>query len=139
MNGMPIERQARLMGWVTLLGGALIVLYWVVFFTDAGMIGHDGLTTVYESAFPIADALLAALLFLASRALVSGHRTGPFLLVTAAAMTLNLGVLDLTFYARIGWYWPLTGAGLIELAANACCIAGGALGLRTGWKLWSVA
>src|SRR3989337_1947655 len=138
---MTQERQRRLerrLSVATLVGGLLVAMYWAMYFTNAVPVGQDdSLPSAFESAFPVADALLGILLFAASRALYAGRRTGPFFLVAAAATCLYLGFLDLTFYARIGMYWPVTTAGVAELVVNACCIGGGATALRLGWRLWS--
>ncbi len=130
----------RRLSVATLVGGLLVGIYWIVYFTNTVPVGQEhSLVSAYEAAFPVADALLGVLLFAASRALYAGRRTGPFFLVAAAATCLYLGFLDFTFYARIGMYWPLTTAGVVELFVNACCIGGGAAALRLGWRLWSAA
>lgn len=138
---MTLERKRKLeraLSVATLAGGLLVAVYWAVYFTNAVPVGQEHAQAgVYEAAFPLADALLGILLFAASRALYAGRRTGPFFLVAAAATCLYLGFLDLTFYTRIGMYWPLTTAGAVELFVNACCIGGGAAALRLGWQLWS--
>lgn len=138
---MSEERRRRLerrLSIATLVGGLLVAAYWTVYFTNVVPLGQEhSLASAFESAFPVADALLGILLFAASRALYAGRRTGPFFLVAAAATCLYLGLLDLTFYARIGLYWPLTTAGAVELLVNGCCIGGGAAALRLGWRLWS--
>jgi hypothetical protein len=140
---MTQERKRKLerrLSVATLLGGLLVAAYWTVYFTNAVPVGQEHpMARAFEAAFPVADALLGILLFAASRALYAGRRTGPFFLVAAAATCLYLGCLDLTFYARIGMYWPLSAAGAAELFVNTCCIGGGAAALRLGWRLWSAA
>ncbi len=132
-----IAASRRALGWVTLAGGALVLLFWALYFSNAVALGQDDrLTAGYESAFVLADALLAASLFAASHALLRGKPRGPFFLVVAAAMSLYLGLLDVTFYAAHGHYWPLTAPALVEIAVNALCLGGGAIGLRYGWTLW---
>lgn len=130
-------RTARRLAWATLGGGLLVAAYWAIYFSDLGAaIREDDLARAFESAFPLADAVLATLLLAASRALFTGRRSGPFLLVMAASMCLYLGMVDVTFYYRAGLYSTLSAAGLIELGVNALCIGGGAAGLRFGWTLW---
>jgi len=132
------RKLERRLSAATLAGGLLVAVYWIGYFTNLVPVGQDdSAASAFESAFPVADALLGILLFGASRALYAGRRTGPFFLVAAAATCLYLGFLDLTFYARIGMYWPATTAGVAELFVNACCIGGGATALRLGWHLWS--
>jgi len=90
----------------------------------------------YEAAFPLADAGFGATLLLAGYGLLRGHAAGPFLLVGAAAISIYLGLLDLTFYAGHGLYAPVNPSVLLELGVNAACIGGGLLGLRAGWRFW---
>ncbi|MBI4499957.1 MAG: hypothetical protein HY700_02230 [Gemmatimonadetes bacterium] len=124
------------LGLATLAGGLLVVLYWILYLTGV-LTGswNDDPARSFEGAFPLADTLLAVVLFSASRALFTGRPSGPFLLVWAAAMTLYLGLLDLLFYWQVGRYTPLGAMGLIQLLINALCIGGGATGLRFGWRL----
>jgi hypothetical protein len=132
------DKTARTAGWVTIAGGAGMVAFWALLFGGLVDVGPEGsLVHAFEMAFPIADALLAALLFLAGVSLLKGRSFGAFWLVAAAGITLYLGVLDVTFYARQGLY--AGGSGLFELAVNAACVGGGLFGLRYGWKLWSAA
>ena len=128
---------ARTAGRITTAGGAAIVGFWSLVlagFVETGATGsalHE-----FEMAFPIADGLLGILLFVAGVSLLRGRVAGVFGLAVAAGMTLYLGILDMTFYARQGIYWPLTGEGLFELGVNAACVGGGLFGLRYSWKLW---
>jgi hypothetical protein len=131
------RQTRRILGWVTLAGGLLTALFWLLYLSNAADLGqHHPLFHEFELAFPVADGVLAVLLFAASYCLLTGRPSGPFCLVAAASMSLYLGILDLTFYGRQGLYFPLTGSGLIALAINALCIGGGTLGLRLGWQLW---
>lgn len=123
-------------GWVTLVGGALVFLYWALYFMGSvALAGEARIVNEYEAAFPVADALFATTLVITSIGLFKGKPYGPFFLVAAASMSLYLGILDVTFYGGQGAYLPVTGAGALELALNALCIGGGALGLRMGWLL----
>jgi hypothetical protein len=135
------DRQIRrILGWVTLGAGLLMTTFWLLYFSAAADLGqHHPLFHEFELAFPLADGVLAVMLFTASRCLLAGRPSGPFWLVAAASMSLYLGILDLTFYGRQGLYVPLTGSALIALAGNAICIGGGALGLGLGWRLWRTA
>jgi hypothetical protein len=120
-----------------LAGATAVIAFWLLFFTgivDAGP--EAGLLHEFEMAFPAADAAFAGTLIAAAIALFRGRQAGPFFLVAAGAMSLYLGILDLTFYGRQGMYYPISGAGLFELAVNGACVAGGAYALRRGWWLW---
>ncbi len=125
----------RTMGWATLVGGAFVLLFWTLYLTRWVDLGQaDPLVGTFESAFPIADAVFCALLFAASYALLKRRKAGPFLLAGAGAISLYLGILDATFYARLGHYSSLTADALIEMAVNLFCIAGGAIALWLGWR-----
>lgn len=127
----------RAFGWASLAGAGLVCLFWIVYFgTGAGLGRDDGVVRGFESAFPVADGILALVLAAAGRSLLRGADSGPFLLVAGAAMSLYLGVLDVTFYARRGLYRPVSAGALLELVANALCIGGGAAALWWGWRLW---
>lgn len=129
------KRDARrAMGWATLVGGVFVLLFWTLYFTGAAELGQDHpIIAEFEAAFPIADAFFAVMLFAASYALFKGKAPGAFLLAAAGSVSLYLGILDATFYARQGHYSPITATALIELAVNAFCVAGGALALWFGW------
>lgn len=127
----------RLMGWAALAGGALMLVFWLLYFTDGLSFGQDDrLLSAFESAFPIVDAVLAIVLGTAGVCLLRGKPAGAFCLVVAGAMSLYLGILDMTFYARQGFLYPLGDEGSIALALSSLCIGGGVVGLRFGWKFW---
>ncbi len=133
-------RIERRMGWVTLAAGLVALLYWAVYFTDASALGvNDDITRAFESAFPIADGVLALLLLAASRCLFTGRCEGALLLVAGGSMATYLGLLDFTFYAGRGLYRSLSTGAAVELALNALCLGGGALALGLGWRLWRAA
>ena len=127
----------RVMGWAALAGGVLMLLFWLLYFTEGLSFGQDDrLLSAFESAFPVVDAVLAIILATAGVCLLRGKPAGTFCLVVAAAMSLYLGILDMTFYARQGFLYPLGDEGSMALALSSLCIGGGVVGLRFGWKLW---
>lgn len=126
----------RRAAWVAIGGGVSVIAYWTLFFSGA----IEGTTTGsllhhFELAFPGADSLLAAAAIGAGVSLLRGGSAGVFLLIVAGAMSLYLGVVDVSFYGRQGLYLPLTGPGGFELVVNAMCILGGGYVLRAGWLL----
>lgn len=129
------------LAWITLGGGALIVLFWTLWFAGAAGFGQaDPRKRIFEAAFPVADGLLAATLVATGILLLRGRRTAAaFTLVAAAAQTLFLGLLDSTFHTVHGYYWPLTADAAIAIGINALCVVGGLFGLRAAWRLWSPA
>ena len=70
-----------------------------------------------RGAFPLADALLATAAIGGGTALLRGAPAGVFVLALAGAMSLYLGVLDVSFYGRQGLYTPLIGDGGFELVS----------------------
>ena len=121
-------------GWICLGGGALVGLYWLLYLTGAVALGQEEpLVASFESAFPLADSVMAAVLVGAGIALVSGHEAGPFLLTAGAAMSAYLGLLDLTFYGRLGAAGGFGAA--LQAALNAISLVGGTAGLLAAWRL----
>jgi hypothetical protein len=126
------------LGYATLAGGILVVLFWVAYFTNSIDLGqHDVIVGAFEGAFPVADAAFAAVLFASAWTLLKGKPGGAFLLVVAGAMSLYLGLLDVTFYARQGHYWPMSGEAVVGIIVNVLCIGGGLLALWHGWKFFA--
>jgi hypothetical protein len=121
----------------TLTGGACVLAFWIMYFASSAALGHgDPTVHAFEGAFLVADAVFAVLLVASGIALLRRRPVGPFLLVAAAAMSLYLALLDLTFYSRQGLYAADPGS-MLELVVNALCLGGGVLGLRCGWTLWT--
>jgi len=121
----------------TLTGGTCVFAFWVMYFTSSAALGHGNPAVhAFESAFLVADAVFAILLLGTGISLLRRRPAGPFLLVAAAAMSIYLALLDLTFYSRQGLY-AADGGSLLELIVNGLCLGGGLLGLRCGWTLWT--
>jgi hypothetical protein len=120
-----------------LAGGALMLLFWTLYFTGAMDLGqHDPVIAAFESAFVLADTALGIFLCAAGWTLLRQDPRGPYLMVIASAMSLYLGLLDLAFYARMGLFESLTGAAAFELSLNTICIVGGIHCLRLGWNIF---
>jgi hypothetical protein len=136
MPNAPTDRTRCVAAGAALTGGVCVLAFWLVYFASSATLGRgDPTVHAFESAFLVADAAFAILLVAAGLALFRRRPAGPFLLVAAAAMSLYLALLDLTFYSRQGLYAADTGS-MLELAVNALCLGGGLLGLRCGWTLW---
>jgi hypothetical protein len=135
-----LTRGARLesrtvLAWTTLVAGALVVLFWAVYFSDTAALGQeDPLKAGFEAAFPLADLVFAGMLVATGVLFLLRRQGAVFFLIAAASMSLYLGLLDATFYARHGLY-ALTPDAITELAINALCIGGGVFGLRAAWQL----
>ncbi len=129
-------RPHRGIAWIAFTGSALLALFWGLYFSGLLEFGQtETVLAEYEAAFPIADAVLAAILFTAGIGLWNGRRFGRFCLNSGASMTLYLGILDVTFYTRQGTYSSLGSGGVVELVINFLCIVGALVALATSWKL----
>ncbi len=133
-EGARLEQRTAL-AWITLAAGALVILFWAAWFSDAAALGQeDTLKAGFEAAFPLADLLLAGMLITTGVLFLRRRESAVFFLVVAASMSLYLGLLDVTFYARHGLY-ALTPDGITEMAINVLCVGGGGFGLRTAWQI----
>ena len=126
----------RTLGGLMLGGGALMGLYWTLYLGGFADLGRtDPVVAAFESAFLLADTLLAALLLIAGWTLLSRRPSGPFLMTVAAAMSLYLGLLDFVFYSRHGLFEAPSGSALFELCLIGICVLGGTCCLGVGWSL----
>ena len=129
------HKPHRGVAWIAFIGSGLLVLFWVLYFSGAlAFADSEPIMAEFEAAFPVADAVLAAILLVAGFGLWQGRRFGRFCLTAGASMTLYLGILDFTFYSRQGLYAPLTSDGAVELIVNLICVVGGLVGLAFGWR-----
>jgi len=137
MANQVAQHTRRMAAYMALAGGALVLLFWALYFSGAIAPGGDDPSVKgFETAFPFADTILGVVLIAAAVGLLRGRAFGSFLLVVGASMALYLGVLDVTFYAHQGTYARLTISNAAELLINAACVSGGAAGLYIGWRMW---
>ena len=131
---MELWRQAEA---ATAVGGALVVSFWALYFAANDVLHMvEPAIAPFEESFVLADTMFAGVLFAASFTLRRRKLIAPFLLAIAGSMALYLGVLDATFYARNGLYFPVTPMAVAEMAINLACIGGGLFGLRLSWRMW---
>jgi hypothetical protein len=129
------EHRDRPLALLAFLGSVLLAGFWALYLSGQVALGEPGSAAVlYEEAFPVADALIALLLFGAGTGLWTGRPGGRFAMTAAASMVLYLGVLDLTFYTRQGVSYGGRGAGALELGLSLCCLTGGVLALVRCWR-----
>ena len=138
MSAITQLRTHRILATIATAGGGLVLLFWIFYFAGVIQLGDAGSPLAqFESAFPLADALLAVALLAGGFGLFQRKRYGLFFLIGGAFMTLYLGILDLTFYARQGFFFPLTPDVAVSMLVIVLCLTGGTLGLLLGWKVWS--
>ncbi len=134
---MQYDRISRPLQLATVIGGALVVSFWVLYFTANDALGLVEPSVVrFEESFLVADAVFAVVLFATALSLKLRRSVGPFLLAIAGSMALYLGLLDATFYARNGLLFPLSGSSAVELVIISLCIGGGLYALRGAWVMW---
>lgn len=133
----PADRSRRRAGWTCIGGGGLVVLFWGLYLAGPLAPAREAVVIrSFESAFPVADGVLAVTLFGAGVALLRGSSHAAFLLTAAGAMCVYLGLLDATFYGLRVFGLPLTSSGVVTLLVPGLCITGGAWALRRGHGLW---
>jgi hypothetical protein len=136
---MPYDRISKPLQIATAIGGAFVVSFWVLYFTANESLGLVEPSVVrFEESFLVADTVFAVVLFGTSLALKFRRSVGPFLLAIAGSMSLYLGLLDATFYARNDLLFPLTGSSSVELVIISLCIGGGLYALHGAWSMWRV-
>lgn len=117
------------------LGSALLAAFWALYLTGRITMGEPGTAVEdFEAAFPVADALIALVLLWAGAGLWTGRAGGRFAMIVAASMVLYLGILDLTFYSRQGFFAEIGAESALELGLSVTCLAGGALALIRCWR-----
>jgi ferric-dicitrate binding protein FerR (iron transport regulator) len=113
---------------------ALVVAYWVLWFTDRGIVAsaHTASYVSFEQSFPLADGWLVAA---ALAAAIQGWRRRPsallWLLVVGGA-AFYLSALDVLYDLEHGIYTSGQG-GAIELAINLATAAVGIGAIGVGW------
>jgi len=131
-------------------GGGLVCAYWIAFFhSDLTLpkFVHDmtnpalvRLTTVYlgfESAFPLADLLIAVTASLAAFYLVGRDAKAVLFGLIASGALGFLGFIDISFNLLHGLYAPALllkdGGLLMEAMINITCVSGAIWSI---WRLW---
>jgi hypothetical protein len=131
-------------------GGGLVCAYWIAFFRSDLTLPkfvHDmtnpalvRLTTVYlgfESAFPLADLLIAVTASLAAFYLVGRDAKAVLFGLIASGALGFLGFIDISFNLLHGLYAPALllkdGGLLMEAMINVTCVSGAIWSI---WRLW---
>jgi len=131
VNVHPILGRGTSLAGICLAAASAIVLFWLLYFTGLLSFGQaDAVRHSYEAAFPLADAMLAAVLLAAARSALRCSAATPFLLAIAGAQSVYLGVLDATFYVRHGLLLPA------EIAIALLCMGSGLGALQYARRHW---
>ena len=121
------------------LGVALgIIAFWTAYFsTDMVNITDSQVKEVYtafESAFPVADLYLAALLIMGGIGLLKKRAYGYVCSLMGGASLIFLGLLDVSFNLQQGIYLLGTGEAVLNIFINAVCLGFGSFLVLSVWK-----
>lgn len=132
-----VDDPAPGMARVTLVGGLALVAFWTSCLALGAPWATDSeVVRGFESAFPVADAILALALLAASRGLRRRRPWGAFALTAASAATVYLGLVDVTFSVAQDLYAEGPATMAAALSVQAFCLLGGGLGIWAGHRLW---
>ena len=99
------SRPARLLAALLIVTALVAVAYWVNYFTGGEVKTVDAhWYTAFESAFPVADAWLAATSLAAGIGLWRGTRWAGAAALLAGSALLYLAAMDITFDVENGLY-----------------------------------
>ncbi len=121
------------------LGVALgIIAFWTAYFsTDMVTIADVRLKeicTAFESAFPVADLYLAAMLSIGGIGLLKKRLYGYVFSLMGGAVLIFLGLLDVSFNLQQGIYLLGSGEAVLNIFINAMCLGFGSFLVLSVWK-----
>jgi len=121
------------------LGVALgIIAFWAAYFsTDMVNIADARLKEIYtafESAFPVADLYLAAVLIVGGIGLLKKRAYGHVFSLMGGASLIFLGLLDVSFNLQQGIYLLGAGEAVLNVSINLMCLGFGAFLVFSVWK-----
>jgi arginine exporter protein ArgO len=115
-----------------------IISFWIAFFsTDLVTISDPHLKEIYlafESAFPVPDAYLSAVLLIGGVGLLRKKAYGRFFSLIGGASLVFLGLLDISFNTRHGIYLIGAGEAIMNIFINLLCLGTGVFLILTIWK-----
>jgi hypothetical protein len=115
---------------------AFTAIYWIVFFTGGELHStEEPCYLVFESAFPLADAWLAALCVASAEGLRRGRAWAVFCAVAAGSAFVYLGCMDVLYNLEHGMYRNLGGPMVAELVINLWSFGFGTFLMRYAWRL----
>ncbi len=118
-----------------ILTSVLLAAYWVLWFTDRGVVASD-LTSGYvafEQSFPLADAWLAGAALLAAVQLWRRHPSALMWLMVVGGAAMYLCAMDVLYDLQHGIYGKSHG-GSTELAINIATAALSIGVIRFAWR-----
>ncbi|WP_394826648.1 hypothetical protein [Pendulispora albinea] len=130
-------------GWKTmvalmLFGAVAMIVYWGIwFFGDRSILATQSTDaySIFENAFPLADAWLGATSLLASIALIRQRPVGLLWTLLAASAAIYLGCMDVLYNLENGVYrGGDAGAVATEVAINVFSFGTGIYGIVFAWR-----
>jgi hypothetical protein len=129
-----ISRQPAALAVVCLVAAAIVLLYWVLWYTDRSLLASSTRQPYreFEDAFPLADGWLTLCLLLAATTLLRRRVSAPYWLLAAGAGGLYLFGMDVLYDLQHD-IWPSGAGGAVEAVINALTLAMSVLFLRLSW------
>lgn len=128
MNAVRPFRTIAVAAWELALAAG-IVLFWASFFVlgpaGTGDPGLDAISLAFETAFPVADLVLAGVLCLGAAGLLKGRDWGRSFTLAGGGMLVFLGLLDVTFNSLQGIYRTGLFGAVMNGAINVACLGSG--------------
>jgi hypothetical protein len=119
------------MGFVELIIGTGIILFWISYFALQPMRFSDPLKNeiyhAFERSFVVPDLVLAILLLLSGGFMLRTRLEGLLLSLVASGMLVFLGLLDISFNLQQGIYTMGLAEACFNGLINLICVAGGVL------------
>lgn len=127
---MKRRHQELLLGYLEILTGFGIAVYWVLFFYfDMKPVNPPTCYFSFEHSFVVSDALLAGGLLAGGGLLAAGNRFGQVLSLPCGGGLIYLGATDVSFNLVNGIYTQQTSQTLENAAINLWCL---------GFGLWVI-
>ncbi len=133
-----LKRTAPAVAVMELVVALGIIGFWAAYFsTDMVNIADARLKEVYtafESAFPVADLYLAAVLIAGGVGLLKKRLYGYVFSLMGGASLIFLGLLDVSFNLQQGIYLLGAGEAVLNVSINAMCLGFGVFLVFSVWK-----
>jgi hypothetical protein len=114
-----VRVDGRRVATILVVLAVIIGTYWTLWYGDRSLVASESASyyQTFESAFPLADGLLAAAMLLAARGLWRGRSSAILWGLMAAGGGVYLFAMDVLFDIEHG-IWTKGSGGVIELCIN---------------------
>jgi len=116
------------LGWLMILAGGLVVVYWLLFFLEPGLVrlSEEPRYLTFELSCLLPDAVMAVVFVLGGGLRILKSRLAHAVSIMAGAFMVYLALLDVNFNLQFGTYTNFGGPQAIEALVNLACLAFGA-------------